>query len=128
MPAEQQITSFLAAYDETVCRHAMALRRLLLAKLPGITEQLDLPAKMIAYCYGQRYVDMVCVLIPSKKGLKLGFYKGVDLPDPDHLLQGKGKISRYTEIRTAHQIKSPALNTLLKHALAAYYERMAAKK
>ena len=83
-------------------------------------EQIDIPAKMIAYSYGQKYIEMVCTLIPSKKGLKFGFYKGVDLPDPDKLLQGDGKLSRYVEIKTQDDIKIKPLTTLLKEALKAY--------
>jgi hypothetical protein len=64
---------------------------------------------MIAYSYGQEYAEMICTIIPSKKGVKLGFYKGIDLPDPDKLLEGAGKISRYIEIRSNEQINSPAL-------------------
>ncbi|MEO5946592.1 MAG: hypothetical protein ABIP79_07215 [Chitinophagaceae bacterium] len=68
---------------------------------------------------------MVCVIIPSKKGLKLGFYRGIDLPDPDHLLEGKGKISRYVNIISEKQIKSLAIKKLIKVALAAYKKRIA---
>ena len=63
-----------------------------------------MPAKMVAYCYGQNYAELICMLIPSKKGLKLGFYKSVDLPDPHHLLEGSGKISRYIEIKNEERI------------------------
>ncbi len=92
--------------------------------LPGIIEQIDLPAKMIAYCYGQKYIEMICTIIPSRKGIKLGFYKGADLPDPQHLLQGTGKISRYVEIKAGEKINSKAVTELLKNALAAYEERI----
>jgi len=79
---------------------------------------------MVSYCYGQKYIEMICTIIPSKKGLKLAFYKGVDLPDPDKLLEGTAKYSRYIEIRSDKQIHSSALQLLLKEALAAYKERI----
>lgn len=78
----------------------------------------------MAYCYGQKYAELICMLIPSKKGLKLGFYKGIDLPDPAHLLEGTGKISRYIEIKHEEQIQSPALKVLLEIALDLYKKRM----
>jgi hypothetical protein len=84
---------------------------------------LDLPAKMIAYCYGQKYIEMICMMIPSKKGLKLSFYQGPALPDPAHLLEGKAKLTRYVEIRSDKQIYSTALKQLIKNSLAAYKER-----
>ena len=127
MVADKQIDEFLSNYSDEVFTNALELREVLLTKLPGIIEQIDVPAKMIAYSYGQKYAEMICTIIPSKKGLKLGFYKGVDLPDPDKLLEGSGKISRYVEIRSAEQIKSPALKKLIESALAAYKKRITMK-
>jgi hypothetical protein len=78
MTTEKEIEQFLSPYDEQVFSHALKLRAILLASFPAIIEQIDVPAKMIAYCYGQKYVELLCVLIPSKKGLKLGFNRGVE--------------------------------------------------
>jgi len=116
----KDVHAFLSQYSEQVCIHSLMLRKVLLENLPGIIEQVDMPAKMIAYCYGQKYTEMICVIIPSQKGLKLGFYKGTELPDPDRLLKGSGKVSRYVEIKTADDIHSDALKDLLRNALTAY--------
>jgi len=122
------ITAFLSQYDDQVIDYVLKLREMLLENLPGIIEQIDIPAKMIAYCYGQKYSDMICTVIPSKKGLKLGFYKGNELPDPNQLLQGNGKISRYIQINSADQIKSADLKKILLSALIAYQQRSAVQK
>ena len=114
------IEIFLSGYDKEVFKNALKLRELLFSILPGVIEQIDIPARMIAYCYGQKYADMICTIIPSKKGLKLGFYKGVDLPDPTHILQGTGKISRYVEIKSAEQVQANDTRQLLDKALEAY--------
>jgi hypothetical protein len=123
MIEDKKINSFLSQYDQRVFGNALALREVLFANLPGVTEQIDVPAKMIAYCYGQKYAEMICTIIPSRKGLKLGFYKGADLPDPDRLLEGTGKISRYVDIKSTEQINSSALKNLIVSALAAYRQR-----
>ncbi|NVN94932.1 MAG: DUF1801 domain-containing protein [Bacteroidetes bacterium] len=114
------IDAFLSQYDEEVYNNAIILRELLLASLPKITEQIDLTAKMIAYCYGQKYSELICVIIPSKKGLKLGFNRGVQLADPDKLLEGTGRISRYIKIKSEAQIKSITIKKLIETALIAY--------
>ncbi len=124
MAEDKKIHEFLSQYKLPVYNAALQLRKIILPKLPGIIEQIDLPAKMIAYCYGQKYIEMICTIIPSRKGIKLGFYKGADLPDPQHLLQGTGKISRYVEIKAGEKINSKAVTELLKNALAAYEERI----
>ena len=122
------IDDFLGQYDELVCTNAHKLRVFLAAELPGITEQAGIPARMVAYCYGQRYIDMICTIIPSKKGIKLGFAYGVELPDPDGLLQGEAKLSRYVEIKTGKEIGTKALKKLLSTALAAYKKRIKDKE
>lgn len=120
----KKVIDFLLLYDEDVCKNALVLREILFDSFPGITEQLDLPAKMVAYCYGQRNTELICVIIPSKKELKLGFNRGVDLADREKLLEGTGKISRYIVIKNEKQMKSTALKQLLENALNTYKERI----
>jgi hypothetical protein len=122
------IAGFFSSYTGEVATRAIQLREVILKNLPGVTEMPDLPARMVAYCYGQKYIEMVCTIIPSKKGLKLGFAYGVDLPDPDGLLEGTGKLSRYAVINDEEQIKSAALKKLLSAALLAYKNRIAEVK
>jgi hypothetical protein len=124
IPVEQ----FLSQYDEQVVKQAMKLRQVLLENLPGIIGQVDLPAKMIAYCYGQKYSELICVLIPSKKGLKLGFNRGNELPDPERILEGTGKISRHVLIKSEGQIESTALKEMLSSALALFQQWTTLKK
>jgi hypothetical protein len=114
---------FLLNYDEEIIARALNLRKLLFSLLPGVTEQVDLPAKMIAYCYGQKYSEMICVIIPSKKGLKLGFSRGTELSDPKKILKGEGKKSRYLEIKDDKIISSKELKDLVKLSLKLYKEQ-----
>lgn len=124
----EKIESFLAQYDEQVFTNALKLRAIILAGLPDITEQLDLPAKMIAYCYGQKYSELICVIIPSKKGLKLGFNRGVELQDPDKLLKGSGKVSRYLEFKAGEVISIADIKLFLKDALKLYKNTLSASR
>ena len=126
MPADKKFEDFLFTYSNDVYSKALQLRSLIISTLPNIIEQLDIPAKMVAYCYGQKYAEMICTIIPSKKGLKLGFYKGTEINDPHQLLKGTGKLSRYVEIKSEEQINSPAIKQLLQDALAAYKQRVLA--
>ncbi len=116
----KNIHAFLSGYNEYIVTNAFTLRTIILKNLPGAEEQIDIPARMIAYCYGQKYAEMVCTIIPSKKGLKLSFYKGVDLPDPEKLLHGNGKLSRYVEIKKQADINLKAITALLEEAFRAY--------
>jgi len=124
MSEDKKVNAFLSQYDLNIYNKALRLRQIIFTNLPGIIEQIDLPARMIAYCYGQKYIEMICTIIPSKKELKLGFYKGADLPDPDSLLEETGKISRYVKIQSNEQINATALKELLAEVLIAYKQRM----
>ena len=127
MATNNSIDNFLSNYDEAVFKNALILREVLLKNLPEISEQIYLPAKMIAYCYGKKYTELICVIIPSKKGLKLGFNRGVMIDDPDNLLEGTGKISRYVQIKSSEQITSVSLKKLLASALTIYKQKQLKK-
>ncbi|MBS1507249.1 MAG: DUF1801 domain-containing protein [Bacteroidetes bacterium] len=124
MKERDEVMIFLSAYDPGIQRHALMLRKILFSHLPDIEERLDAPARLIGYCYGNRYTDMICTLIPSKKELKLGFFNGVSLPDPYHLLKGEGKKSRYVKIIKEEDAQHPGVLQLLDEALKAYYNRL----
>jgi len=118
----ESINNFLASYSDNVRDNALLLREVVIANLPGIIEQVDLPARMIAYCYGQKYSQLICTIIPSKKGLKLGFNRGSSLPDPYEMLEGTGKISRYVVIMSEADIKHAGIKQLISTALEMYRE------
>ena len=124
---EPKVESILMQYDESVSSLAFHLRDFLLSQLDGCVEIPDIPAKMIAYGYGPGYTDMVCTIIPSKKGIKLGFYKGSELQDPTKLLTGSGKVHRYVEIKSERDIKNKALKQLVKEALKSWKSRKQTK-
>lgn len=124
MDKQSQLHDFIQNYNETVVHRMLKLRQLIISILPEITEQLDMPARMIAYCYGQKNADLICVLIPSKKGIKLGFNRGVMLNDPHHLLKGNGKISRYVEINSDEIIDSIEIKNLLLESLSLYKNQL----
>ncbi len=71
--------------------------------------------------------QLVCTIIPSKKGIKLGFYKGSELPDPKKLLTGSGKVHRYVEIKSENDMQDPAIKKLVEEGLKAYNKRVKEK-
>jgi hypothetical protein len=110
----------LSRYEEKLAQLGLQLRDFLFSELKGINEEVDATANIISFNYGKGYKNIICVIIPSKKGIKLGFYKGSELPDPEKLLTGTGKVHRFVEIKSVQDINNPALKRLLKEAVAAY--------
>jgi hypothetical protein len=113
----------LANYPEQVQELAEALAALLRKHMPGVQETPDVSAKVIGYGFSNKYADTPCAIILSQKGVKLGFYKGTELPDPAGLLEGSGKVHKYVAIKTRDDIAKPAVAALIKAAYKAYKER-----
>jgi hypothetical protein len=123
MSNSKQIDTFLARYPEQVRETASAARRLLKNTLPDVAETVDESAKLLGYSYGPGYKGLVCTLIMSQTGVKLGIFRGSELPDPKRLLAGTGKVHRHVQLRSVDDAKQPGLTQLLKAALAAWRKR-----
>jgi hypothetical protein len=91
--------------------------------LPGVAETVDESAKLLGYSYGPGYKGVLFSLIMSQTGVKLGIFRGAELPDPKHLMGGAGKVHRHVQLRSVDDIKRPGLKQLLKAAVSAWRKR-----
>src|SRR6185295_165067 len=114
------VEDIFSRFDEKTISLAEKLREFLFKNLNGIMEIPDNSVNLIGYGYGTGYKDLICVIMLSKKGIKLGLNRGSELPDPDKLLTGSGKVHRYVEIKNEETIKNPAVKKLITDALKAY--------
>jgi hypothetical protein len=57
-------------------------------------------------------------ICPLKEYVRLGFYFGGALPDPEKLLEGSGKRLRHIKIYSLEEAERPAVRALLKAAVA----------
>ena len=120
-----KIDELLARYPEQVRATASAARSFLKNALPDIAESVDESAKLLGYSYGPGYKGLVCTLILSQKEVKLGIFRGTELPDPKRLMKGAGKVHRHVPLRSAADLEQPGLKALLAAALAAWKARNA---
>ncbi len=98
-------------------------RAVILECVPGAEETVDQPGRVIGYGFGSGYSGVVCVIIPSRTGVKLGIPYSVDLPDPKRLLAGAGKMHRHVAIRAAADLDRAGIKPLLRAAHAAWKRR-----
>ena len=115
----QTVDDLLAGYSPEVRDLARQVRALVREVMPEAREQVDPSAKLIAYSLGGKMADTVCVIMPLKAAMNLGFYNGTALPDPAGLLTGTGKRHRHVHLTTLADIRAPALRALLLAAVAA---------
>jgi len=123
MKKSRSVEKLLGAYPSDVQALAQRARGLLLKLLPGVQEGASSSAPVLAYGYGPGYRGMVCTLILSKTGVKLGLVRGAELSDPNGLLEGSGKVHRYIQLRTASDLDRAAVKQLVKAAHTAWKQR-----
>jgi hypothetical protein len=117
------VEDILSRFDGRTAEIAVRLRKFLLKELNGVMEIPDNSVNLVGYGYGTGYKDLICTILLSRQGIKLGLNRGSELPDPKKLLTGTGKVHRYVEIKTAEDISNPDLKKLLADALKAYEQR-----
>ena len=103
--------------SEEIQKIAHALRALLADVMPNITEVPWAHQKTIGYGVGAKKMsEHFCYLAPHKEHVNLGFMYGADLPDPDSLLEGSGKLMRHIKVHSLETVKKPAIRKLIEDA------------
>lgn len=107
----------IAEASAEVQQIARALRALLAEVMPGITEVPWAQQKIAGYGIGPKKMSQhFCYLAPHKEYVNLGFMYGADLPDPEGLLEGGGKLLRHIKVRSLDDVQQPGLRTLIEAA------------
>ena len=120
------VEELLKLYPEEVQSLARDARKAVIEWLPAVDEAVDPAARMLAYRMGPGYKGMVCTLILSKSGVKLGIVNGAALPDPHNLLRSAGKVHRHVPLNSAEDLRQPGLKRLVVAAAAACRKRLQA--
>ena len=100
MPKQTDIEAFLASYParsptSLMRRGCCWQQRYRGPRKPSINR----PGDQLQYSPGSK--GTVCALILSKTGVKIGLFRGSELPDPKGLLRGSGKVHRHVAPRDA---------------------------
>ena len=113
--------SVIAESSDHVQTLARAVRDLVYDVLPGTVEVVWAKQGSVGWGIGpKKYTEQFAYLMPFKKHVTLGFYRGGDLPDPDGLLpttggrQVGGTLSmRSLKLTTLEEVRRPALRELV---------------
>jgi hypothetical protein len=124
-PAATSAAALLARYPPAVRALANGARKLIKRALPRAQESVDAAAGMLSYGYGPGYKGMVCTLILSKAGAKIGLVRGSELDDPRGLLEGTGKVHRYIAVTSAADLDKPGVTDLIAATYDAWKTRTA---
>ena len=121
--ATKTFDKLLAGYAPDVQTLALRARNFILELVPGAEESVDTSAPVIGYGYGPGYRGLICTLILSQSGVKLGLVRGAEFADPNGLLEGSGKTHRYVSLKTPSDLRRPGLKKLVRAAVTAWRKR-----
>lgn len=118
--AEQRLRGFIAKFSAPHQRLIRAVRRLLRRRLPSAHELVydNYNFFVIGYGPNARPSDAVLSIAAGANGVGLCFIQGKALPDPDGLLLGGGKQTRFIRVESADTLLQPAVVRLLEAAIA----------
>ncbi len=96
-----------------------ALRDLVFEVDPNACEVVRLGDRAATYGMGPRkMIDGYAYILPYGRWVNLGFYQGVDLADPETLLEGTGARLRHVKMRSLEDVHHSAVRGLIENALA----------
>src|SRR5262245_25871098 len=106
-----------AEASDSVKMLAYHVRALLAEIMPNITEVPWAQQKTAGYGVGaKKNSEHFCYIAPQKNHVNLGFMYGADLPDPENLLEGSGRLLRHIKIKNLADLERPAVRTLIQDA------------
>jgi hypothetical protein len=117
---DAQLRQFIARYSPTIAARARTILAKMRARLPGATELVydNYNGLVIGFGPSERASEAPFSIVVYPKYLRLFFLDGADLPDPDRLLEGSGKIVRSIVVDDAAVLDRPAVKALMAEAIA----------
>lgn len=110
--ADPEVDAYVEALDERLRDVVTALRRLLRRILADeLTEGVYSGLPVYESVHGK-----VCYVRASRIHVQIGFWHGVELPDPDGLLRGTGERMRHVRLRKVEEVDTKPLRALLRAA------------
>ena len=110
----------MARYTPEVVADAKRALTFLQARLPTALRLVydNYNALVIGFASGEKASDAFLSIALYPKYVRLFFLRGVDLEDPDHLLEGNGAQVRSIKLKPASRIEEPEVCALIDAAIA----------
>jgi Domain of unknown function (DU1801) len=118
--AEKQLESFIEKFEPKNQGLIRALRKAMRKRLPTANELVydNYNFFVIGYGPNERPSDSILSIAAAANGVGICFIRGASLPDPDKILLGSGKQTRFLRIPSAQELARPEVETLIAAAIA----------
>jgi hypothetical protein len=120
MDAEGQLNAFLARYSPEVAADARRALAFLVRRLPTAKRLVydNYNALVVGFGTSEKVGDIILSIALYPRYVTLFFARGVDLPDPDGLLEGSGSQVRGVRLQPISRLETPGVGTLIDAAVA----------
>ncbi len=110
----EKYEKILSRADPAVKQLTERAKSLITEAMPEAVEVAWPRQNIVSYGVGPKKMsEHFCYIAVLKDRINLGFYYGAELPDPDRLLEGTGKLLRHIKIRTLSDLENPAVAGLI---------------
>jgi hypothetical protein len=116
---EADVARLLAEHPPEQQAVEQALRAAIRREFPEAVEQVDFGNKLIAFGRSMKMRGLMFAIIAHKSWVNLQVADGLELPNPDGLIEGTGKRIRHVKIRSVADASSPAVVGIIRAQLAA---------
>ena len=120
MTAEAQLKSFIAKFAPANQTMIRAVRKALRKRLPTANELVydNYNFFVIGFGPNERPSDCVISMACAANGVGICFIHGAKLRDPQKILSGSGKQTRFLHLDSVDDLSKPAVEALIAAALA----------
>jgi hypothetical protein len=114
----EELNRSLEPYDRKVAELALGLRAIVLDEAPEAVEVVydAFDALADAFTLTGDLKDAFCHVAVASDHVRLGFDRGAELPDPDDVLEGTGRVARFIRVTSPADLKKASLRKYLRAA------------
>jgi len=118
--AKKQLNCFIGKFEPKNQALIRAVRKELRKRLPTANELVydNYNFFVVGYCSTERPSDAIVSIAAAANGVGMCFIHGASLPDPNKILQGSGKQTRFIRLGSAEILARPEVEALLAAAVA----------
>jgi hypothetical protein len=127
VPASAALDEFLAGHPPAIQALTRRLRALVRRTLPRAHESFY-KHDVINYGYTAAARDQIVYLALLPGYVRLGFMRGTQLPDPEHLLVGEGRWLRHIKVWSLAEAEHPATRAAYARLIQAAWDYAAAHR
>jgi hypothetical protein len=118
LSVDAQLDELLSGTSPEMAAVARELRAVVAAALPDGTEQVDFGNRLLAIGRSMKMRDLLFAIIPHSAHVNLQLADGIDLPNPDGLIEGTGKRIRHIKVRSIEAARSAPVRAAIDAQIA----------